>query len=209
MSRANTARRAIIVGLGLALSGCAVTDPSKYYVLEAAGAPGSVAPAATAPALTVGVGPVTIPGYLERPQVVTRDAHDGVHVWPYHRWAEALDVGIARAVADVLGGEIPGDRIAVFPWRGSLAQAIDYQVVIAVARFEAVPGQRATLDARWAVLGKGNKELAFKRSVLTEPVTASDVPAAVAAMNRVLGSLGHEIGVAIRSQAASRSATRP
>ena len=208
MIRVCTMRRAVlVVVVGLWLSGCAVTDPSRYYSLTTSRAP-APGPTGMAPNVTVGVGPVTIPGYLERPQLVTRDGSDAIHIWPYHRWAEPLDVGIAEALADDLGARIPSDRIALFPWRGPMGQAVDYQVVVAVARLDGTPGRSVILDARWALLGKGNKGLAFKRSTLTEPVVEDGFPALVAAMNRAISSLGQEIGQEIQAQSVSRSATR-
>ena len=50
----------------------------------------------------IGVGPIVIPGYLERPQLVTRDAKGELEIWSYHRWAESLDLGIAATLAEAL-----------------------------------------------------------------------------------------------------------
>ncbi len=209
MTRAHTTRRAALVAaLALTLTACAVSDPSRYYALAASRPPGRIPVATAAQTITIGVGPVTIPGYLERPQVVTRNANDGLQIWPYHRWAEPLDIGIAQALADDLGTRLPSDRIALYPWPGAMARVIDYQVAVAVVHLDGAPGGRITLDARWRLLGKGGKELAFKRSTLTESVPESDFPAFVAAMNRAISRLGDEISQEIDSQSASRSATK-
>jgi uncharacterized lipoprotein YmbA len=200
-------RDVVVVAVVLVAAGCAVTDSTRYYALTAARPPAPVAPAGSRSPLTVGVGPVTIPGYLDRPQIVTRDADDGLQVWPYHRWAERLDLGIAQALAEDLGARIPSDRVAVFPWRGVVARAIDYQVVVSVVRLDGIPGRSVTMDARWALLGKGNQELAFKRFTVTQPVT-DGFPALVAGMTRAIGALGDEVSQEIQSQSGSRAATR-
>jgi uncharacterized lipoprotein YmbA len=202
------ARVALLLVLGALEAGCAVTDTSRYYALGAFQAPPAVDRPAAEPGLTIGIGPVAIPGYLDRPQLVTRDVADGLEIWPYHRWAEPLDLGIAEALANHLSARVPGDRVAVFPWRGAFARIIDYQVVMAVARFEGSPGRSVTLDARWRLLTRDGKEVAFKRTTLTEPITGDGFPALVAAMNRTIGSLGREVGEAIRSQSANRAAIR-
>jgi len=155
----------------------------------------------------VAVGPVTIPGYLDRPQIVTRDRDDALQVWPYHRWAERLDLGIAEALAEDLGARIPGDRVAVFPWPAPTARAIDYQVVVAVVRFEGTPGRSVTLDARWSLRGKGNQEIVFKRFTASEPVE-DGISALVAGMTRTISTLGDEVSQEIQSRSASRAATR-
>jgi uncharacterized lipoprotein YmbA len=217
MTRARATHVLAAAGLaGAMLAGCAVTDPSKYYVLGASRAVAPVAPAAPAgpsstsaeASVTIGVGPIAIPAYLDRANLVTRDAADAVELWPYHRWAEPLDVGIAEALAEALSARVPSDRVAVYPWRGTLARVIDYQVVVAVARFDGAPGRAVTLDARWRVLGRDGQELAFKRTTLSEPAGGEGFAALVAAMHRAIGRLGEDIGDAIRSQARGRAAVR-
>ena len=47
-----------------------------------------------------------IPGYLDRLQIVTRDANDEVAVAMYDRWAEPLENGIAQVLADNLGAHV-------------------------------------------------------------------------------------------------------
>ena len=78
----------------LALAGCAgVADPTRYYVLSSApAAPGDSAPTAIS-TTGVGIGPVLVPGYLNRTQIVTRGANDVVEISTYHRWAEPLESG--------------------------------------------------------------------------------------------------------------------
>ena len=201
-------RPAALLLLGTVLAGCAVTDPSRYYVLGA-GAPAAATRPATEGASTIGVGPVAVPAYLERLQLVTRDASGRLEIWPYHRWAEPLDAGIAQALAEVIAAQVPSDRVAVFPWRGTLARTIDYQVVVAVARFEGSPGGPVNLDARWRLLSREGRELAFKRSTVTEAVTGEGFAALVAAMHRALGQVGAEMAEAIRSQPANRASVRP
>ena len=198
----------VLIALAAVSAGCAVSDTTRYYALATPQAPDAAQRPAAESGLTIGVGPVVVPGYLDRPHVVTRDASNGLEIWSYHRWAEPLDLGIAQALAEALAARVPVDRVAVFPWRGTLARVIDYQVVVAVARFEGSPGRTVNLDARWRLLGRDGKELAFKRTTLTEPASADGFPALVAAMNRSISRLAHDIGEAIRSHTANRAAIR-
>lgn len=198
----------LLVVLVLVAAGCAVSDTTRYYALASPPAPDQAQRPAAESGLTIGVGPVVVPGYLDRPHVVTRDRADGLEIWSYHRWAEPLDLGIAQALAEALAERVPADRVAVFPWRGTLARTLDYQVVVAVARFEGSPGRSVTLDARWRLLSRDGKELAFKRTTLTEPAPGDGFPALVAAMNRSISRLAQDVGEAIRSQTANRAAIR-
>ena len=208
MTRPSIATHVLRLLAVAALAGCAVSDPSRYYALAASSAHADAPRPIAESTLSIGVGPVAIPGYLDRPQVVTRDASGTLDIWPYQRWAEPLDTGIAQALADDLVALVPTDRVVVFPWRGAMARTIDYQVVVAVARFDGAPGGRVTLDARWRLLGRDGKEITFKRAVLTEPVAGNDFPALVDAMHRTIGRLSEDIGEEIRSQSAKRAATR-
>jgi len=190
----------------LALAGCmSVTDPTKYYVLSPT-SPRNLTPTADASSLAVGVGPVLIPGYLDRMQIVTRDANDEVAVATYDRWAEPLDGGIAQVLADNLGAYVGSERIAVFPWRGGVARVLDYQVAIVVLRFDGWPGRQAIVDARWRLLGKDGQELALRRSTLNEPVTGEGYQPLVRGLNQLLSTLAREIASEIRSRAETRAA---
>src|SRR5215475_4363631 len=52
----------------LVLAGCANTPPTQFYILPTLASADS---AAANRDLTIGVGPVTLPPYLDRPQIVT------------------------------------------------------------------------------------------------------------------------------------------
>ena len=76
---------------------------------------------------------------------------------------------------------------------------LQYQVVVAVLRFDGRKGGDVTLDARWRILGRDGNELAFRRSTVIEAATGSGYQPMVAAMARALGSLGREIAAEIRT----------
>jgi uncharacterized lipoprotein YmbA len=208
MMRVQASRFAWLLTAGvLALAGCmSVADPTKYYVLSPT-SPRDPTPTSSASSVAVGVGPVLMPGYLDRVQIVTRDANDEVAVAMYDRWAEPLESGIAQVLADNLGAHIGSERIAVFPWRGGVARVLDYQVAVVVLRFEGWPGRQATLDARWRLVGKDGMELAMKRSTINEPIVQPGYQPLVQGMNRLLAMLAREIAFEIRSraEAAARS----
>jgi len=205
------ARRGALRLLGavaLILAGCAgVADPTRYYVLSSIStAPGDPMPTAGS-STGVGVGPVLVPGYLNRLQIVTRNGGDEVEISTYHRWAEPLEAGIAQVLANDLAVQLGSERIAVFPWRGRINQVLDYQVVVAVLRFEGSPGRQVTLDARWRLVDREGKELALKRTTINEPVTQDGYQSLVLGMNRLLGALAHEIGAEILRRADTRAST--
>ena len=147
----------------------------------------------------IGVGPVILPGYLDRSQIVTRTSADQVELSMFHRWAEPLEEGISRILAEEIGARVPTERIVTFPWRGVVARTIQYQVVVAVLRFDGRPGGDVTLDARWRILGRDGDELALRRSTVIEAAAGRGYEPLVAAMTRALVTLGQEIAAEIKA----------
>jgi uncharacterized protein len=191
----------------LSLPGCAgVADPTRYYVLSPTPATPGDSALTTGSSASVGVGPVLLPRYLDRVQIVTRGANDEVEISDFHRWAEPLESGIAQVLADNLAPQVGSERIAVFPWRGGVARVLDYQVVIMVLRFEGSPGGHVALDARWRLLGEGGRELALKRSTINEPIIGAGYQPLVWGMSRALAALAQQIATEIQSRAGTRAA---
>ena len=210
-------RRLLGLAASFCLAGCAVSDPTQYYTLGQAAA-GSVESRANASTprsvvagtgtVTIGVGPVIVPSYLDRSQIVTRTSADQVELSMFHRWAEPLADGIARILAEEIGARVPSERIVMFPWRGTVARAIQYQVVVAVVRFDGRPGGDVTLDVRWRILEGDGKELMLKRTTLTEAAAGPGYEPMVAAMARVLATLGQEMTAEIRAVQIGRASCR-
>ena len=196
----------------IVLAGCAVSDPTRYYALgrspAAAPAGGTAAPrpAAAPPApaagsgnLTIGIGPIIVPGYLDRINIVTRTGSDQVDLSQFHRWAEPLVDGIARALSEEIAAGVPTERVVAFPWRGVVARSIDYQVVVNVLRFDGPSGGDVTFDARWRILARDGKELLLRRTTLTEPTGGAGYEPMIAAMDRALAAFGRQIVAEIRA----------
>jgi uncharacterized protein len=208
MGQGAVVRDLLGLAAAIALASCAVTDTSQFYTLDQtlpgraesqarASTPGSST--AGARDVGIGIGPVIMPGYLDRIQIVTRTGTDQVDISEFHRWAEPLEDGIARILAQEVGARVPTDRIVIFPWRGVVAKELQYQVVVAVMRFDGPPGGDITFDTRWRILDRDGKELAFRRSTLLEPAGGPGYEPMIAAMHRALVVLGQEIATEIQA----------
>jgi uncharacterized protein len=189
---------AIIAGL-LALAGCANGQPTRFYTLSAlADAPGGT-PRANLPELTVGVGPVTLPPYLDRPQLVTRAGDNRVVLADFDSWVEPLQGMFARVLAENLALLLGTDDVLLLPQRRDFA--LDRQVEVDVTRFDVDAAGNAVLDARWWVLDQdGEKVLRSGRSTISEPAKADDYTAAAGALSDALGAMSQEIAYAIVDQ---------
>jgi uncharacterized protein len=150
--------------------------------------------------LTLGVGPVTLPPYLDRPQLVTRAGSNRVVLADFDSWAEPLDGLFARVLAENLAFLLGTDDVLLLPQRRPVP--LDYQVEVDVTRFDVDTSGNAALDARWWVLDRdGEKLLRSGRSTITEPTSVGDYSAAAAALSRALGAMSEEIGQAVADQA--------
>jgi len=203
-------RRLLGLAVSIGLAGCAVTDTTQYYTLgepaarsrdsrESASIASTPRSGDRTGTVGIGVGPVMVPGYLHRTQIVTRNGADQVELAMFHRWAEPLEDGMARILAEEIAARVPTERVVTFPWRGVVARAIQYQVVVTVVRFDGHEGGDVTLDTRWRILDSQGGEQAFRRSTVIEASKAPGHEPIVAAMTRALVSLGREIALEIRA----------
>lgn len=178
--------------------GCTRSRPAKFYLLhplqEAAAERQALA------IFSVGVGPVDMPDYLDRPQIVTRVNPGEVRLAEFERWAEPLKENFTRVLGENLSQRLATDRIAIFPWTG--APHIDYRVVVEVIRFDGAPGNAVILNARWSIIEEeAQKTLVEKRSVISVPTEGRDFGALVAAQSKAVAALSSEIAAAITAAA--------
>ncbi|HVA78407.1 MAG TPA: PqiC family protein [Candidatus Binataceae bacterium] len=187
-------------------SGCSIglqprPDESKFFVLAPVGAAASTPPPATSP-IVVGVGPIKLPDYLERQEIVTRVAPNRMVLSGTDRWAEGLDGNFTQVLAQDLGAALGTQRIVFFPWYQSTA--VDYQVRVDVYRFEGDNAGTVTLTAHWQILDGAGKMLYVADSTFTATAASPAATAVVAAMSTALGDLTRAIASEIESLNASK-----
>lgn len=186
----------IIVLLG-ALTGCSLRgELPRTYILSAASAPTALGDR-KGPA--VGVGPVTLAAYLDRPSIVVREGGNQVRPSRAHEWAEPLKDGVARVIAENLAIMLPTDAVVLFPWR--TPQTVAYRVTVEILRFDGSLGGPVGLNGHWQLLDGAGKQLEQKAVVLAEPVAEPTYVAVVAAQNRLLAAVSRDIATAIRARA--------
>jgi uncharacterized lipoprotein YmbA len=190
-----------------ALEGCSLSrqpPPTRLYVLTTLPQSDRAPHTALTGSATVGVGPVELPRYTDRPQMVIGNTGPELSRAPFDNWAEPLEGNFARVLAENLSLLLATDQVAVFPWKGPIS--IEYQVVVEVTKFLGEPGGQASLEARWSVLGKNGQEvLVRKKSSFTEPIGGEDYQALAAAMSRMVAGLSRDIAASITTLASTPS----
>lgn len=180
---------AVLAGAGCL--GPGTTAQLRYYALDPIDVPRQPAAAS---GKRVGVMPVHLPGYLDRPDLVERR---GMEVVPHRSsaWAAPLDAEFARVLAENLQRSKPGYDVAVFPWRRGFTP--DHRLAVDVVRFEIEAGA-AVLHARWRLLGaNGDGAAEGAESRIRVPVTGAGDDAWVAALSTALGRLSAAIAAAV------------
>lgn len=187
-----------IVAAWVWFGGCAAfeprADPSSYYILGAL--PEADFAAAKNPAdvkanFSLGLGPIELPGYLDRQQIATRTSTNRLSYSEMDRWAAPLAESFSRVLGQNISHLLNPARVIQFPWQHS--DAPDFQVKIEVLQFEANSDQQAWLTARWTVLDRTKKILISQRSQLNRRAGSLASEDFVKALSETLGDLSREI----------------
>ena len=194
----------VLVPCGVALfvlSGCfGSTPPTQFYLMPP---PSSGVTASSASAgqrdLTLAVGPVTVPPYLDRLQIVTRTSRAKLTLADFEQWAGPLTDTIARVLSEDLALLIPTERVVLYPWPRTIDP--DYQVMVEVWQFERGLGNQVVLVARWNLLDRDGKALALRTSRISLAAGGADYEATATAMGRTLEALARDMAATLRSLA--------
>jgi hypothetical protein len=190
--------RVVVLFLVLVICLCACagkSSSSKFYVLSSL--PQSALSAAEGTA--VGVLPVAIPEYLDRPQMVTRVSENEIRMDEFSRWAEPLKESVTRALVENLSSLL--NNAKVIKTTGTPGIATGVQVGVEVMQFDGSLGGEVVLLAKWGLFEEGGKKLLLgKRSSFREPTGAATYEALVAAESKAVAALSREIAEAIRTR---------
>ncbi len=197
---------ALATGL-LAVAGCGKTEPTRFYVLSFdSGSMTSGQSTTIREGIGIGVGPVGLPQYLDRPQIVTRSTGNKLELAEFDQWGGRLKDNITRVLAENLSSELATDRVSIYPWKSAVP--VDYQVTVRVTAFEFDPGGDILLDARWSIIGQDTKQvLTMARSRYRqdlnsgreEDAAAGTCEAVAAAMSRNISDLGRDVAAKIKA----------
>ena len=198
---------ACLIVVATSIAGCLwrATQPTQFYVLTSLSEDHRATPMpGDRRDLGIGVGPVELPRYLDRPQMVIRMSGNALAMAEFDQWAEPLQESVIRILAENLSLLLATDYVATFPW--PRAARLEYQVTVNVTQFEAGPDGEVRLAARWAVFEAGGKEELLRNTFTVRlPLESSDYATIVRTMSQSLAALSQDIAVALRASAQSRA----
>ncbi|MEO8353937.1 MAG: PqiC family protein [Chthoniobacteraceae bacterium] len=171
----------------LVLLGACSTDAERYYRLSSTGS----VPANTN-RFALGVGPVTLPDYIDRAELVFQSAPNRFEAPYEHRWAGNLRDGFTQVVGIDLARELGTGNLHTYPWEpGTLLR---YQVPITVRKFHAESGKLAVLEVGWTVNdGRTRETLVRRAETFSEPIQGDGYEPIVAAQSRLVAKLARAI----------------
>jgi hypothetical protein len=176
----------------LLLVSCGTTQPSKYYMLTSIANGNNVSSRNQSGDLTIGLGPIQLPKYLDRSPLVIRGDGSEVIINDLHRWAEPLEDNFTRILAENLYQLVNGIKVSLHPWRDQ--HDIDYQIIVTLYQFDTDIDGNVVMSSTWSILQAGSDQLLYsRRTIINEKAGNPDYPALVDAQSKAVEKLTREI----------------
>ena len=186
----------VMACVAFVVAGCVMkrSATARLYVLQAVA---REPPAATsdAPRGVLGVQRVSVPAWMDRPEITARNGREEVVPDPLARWGEPITRGIQRVVTENLAALLPDRHLVAAPF--ALSHTVDHRLDLAITECARQADDRVLLEARWAVLGPDGAVLVQRRSSYRTGVVAT-AEGTVSATSDTLALLSGEIAAALR-----------
>jgi len=206
-----------VLALCVLLGGCTILTPvetrDRFFTLTPVhGTPVGAPATSSGVALVFGLGPITLPAYLDRNEVAIRVSPTEVRYADIDRWAAPLPTNVAAVLQQNLSSLLGNPRVIVFPWPHEAP--VSYQIEVTFLRFDVSVSGQTELQARWAIkASRQDRYLMLRETSLTRSGPANDTPAGVVALSTLLGELSEDIAAALRTlpppdEAPARAASR-
>lgn len=197
MFRAGRGKAVVLAASLLTLTGCGLLsprpDPSRYFMLRAIPAPAGV----PLDDLVLGLGPVTVPVYLDQYEMLDLVGPYEMKYSEEHRWVEPLGGQIYRTLAGNLRRQLSPDAILSYPWYASDGVDVAVEVSFDPIRLDNSGAWRG--GAAWVVRDPATRAVIERRAddfVLgADPVEPEDV---ARRLSEELGRVASEVGAAVR-----------
>ncbi|MEO8043786.1 MAG: PqiC family protein [Spartobacteria bacterium] len=174
------------------LTACGGTG-EKYYRLSA------TAPAArggSVSGLSVAIGPVTLPSYIDRAEIVFASGPNEFQIPTNALWIGSLQENIARTMASDLGQVLGSSNVRAGTEPGFKAR---YRVALDFRQFHGISGQEAILDLSWRIRdGASGASLSRHSASFREPIIGDGYDSLVTAESRLLGQAAAAIAQSLR-----------
>lgn len=187
----------LYIGLFLLTAACfgGKSPSSVFYTLK----PLDTAPATfQTPVISLGVEPVNLPGYLDKPQLVLSN-ENGIElsISETNRWAESLSTILQRTISKDLSIYLPKATVVN---KNYSRETFDYSLIVEVLKLDGVMEKNAVLEVMWSLVDVKGTLVVQKRATFTAPIddTYDDF---VFAQSKLVGELSKQIATTIAKEA--------
>ncbi|MCX5808118.1 MAG: PqiC family protein, partial [Proteobacteria bacterium] len=143
----------IIIMISLLLGCSSTSPPPKYYTLNSLVSPKPAeAPPLRSDTPVIGIGPVEIPDYLDKPQIVTRTATNELLLSEFNLWGGSLKMDVTRVLIENISSFLVSEPVTIVPWRAHVSGS--YRIPIYLFRLDAIPAGTVSLKAKWGIVAK-------------------------------------------------------
>jgi uncharacterized lipoprotein YmbA len=166
---------------------CQSSPKKNYYLLT-----GPTASTTNTSNITtlIGIGPIEVADYLNRLHIIYQTDNNSVTVAENDYWAEPLDKGVARVIAQNLTQRNSTRSFVSFPWRSDSVP--HYSLRVTLESLSRTSGE-ARMNATWEVFDNV-KKVSVTRRHFTHSTPAQNNPTALAqAYSNLLSELANDI----------------
>ncbi len=144
----------------------------------------------------IGIGEVSLPAYLDKPQVVTRITQGRLQINETERWAGELDKNIQSVVSDNLSALLPQYTFMNAPWDEPVQDR--YRIYITIDRFDGDNNGVVTLKGRWSLVDREENKLITGEVIDFTQKGEVGMDGLVTTQSRVLQAMSKQIAQKIR-----------
>ena len=142
--------------------------------------------------IAIGIGPVKVAKYLERPEIVTLDNQNQLQFAEFDRWADSLQNQIPVILMENISILLKTDQISLYPWRTNVP--MNYQIIVEIIKLNTVSNGNVELVARWNIFSKNAKRIiSMRKTTIQESIKLQGYNGAVIAQSKLLAKLSYQI----------------
>lgn len=175
----------VVVFASLLVAACGSSPATNFYTLASVPPDTASVPPVRSPHVVVAIGPVSLPDYVDRPQLVTRTTPYTMSLASFDQWAGPLSDMVPRVLVEDMAQRLPGDRVVPFPQVSG--PSFDYRIAVGINQFDIDADGGATLLASWQIYAAQSPEARLvDDEVFRQAAAGSGYAASVAAMSATI-----------------------
>ncbi len=138
----------------------------------------------------IGIGPIEIPEYLSRSQIIDNQTNNTLVMANNAYWAEPLDKSIARVISLNLIHMNNARSFVDFPWRNDSKPR--YSIRLHIDDLSRA-GKNVKINATWELMDNGNKSNLLRKNFTHSTTADSGAKALALAYSKLLANLAEEM----------------